>query len=101
MGMEGGLDALMQKSVKQGVDFLEKNQEQITIRLAHGGWNFADMESDAAKQLEVAIDENIGHSGSSFGFALKAVIAEAQKKLGYKMEMKDDEKGDKIVTISK
>lgn len=98
---QGGVDALVQKSIKQGTDFLENSGDSFEFILHGGGWNLAEASSPAAKALEIAMDNNIGHSGHSFGFALKAVVAEAQKKFGYSLEIKDDDKGDKIVTLSK
>lgn len=45
-------------------------------------------ESDSAKELESELDNNIGHSGSSFGFALKGALAAARDQLGYKVTYK-------------
>lgn len=90
---------LIQKNIRLAIEFLKENTEDIKIKLPEGDWDFATMQNESAKKLEEVIDENVGHSGSSFVFALKEVITGAEKN-GY---IVNEEKrgGDTIVTIKK
>lgn len=80
-------DTLMTRSISQGVEFLRAapSGDPVVFKLSQGAWNFATSQSPAAKELEAAIGRDVGHSGASFGYALKSVISEAVK-LGYAVE---------------
>lgn len=83
------LEALMKKSVDQGLSELERTRDTVIFGIK-SGFNFAVAENPAAKQLERAMDENIGHSGGSYGYALKEVCARAKSELNAKVEFQDD-----------
>jgi hypothetical protein len=103
--MDEQLDAkraqMMSESIGKGTEFLEKNSEAIVITLRDGVWNKAVMSNDSAKEFGRALDEQGKHSAASFGQVLRGVIAEAQAKFGYKIDEKNDNNGNKIITLSK
>jgi hypothetical protein len=81
MEMKMKMEKLAQKSVKQGVDYLRSTASGTEIMFGiNGGFNMLKAENSEAKAFSNALDENIGHSGASFGFAFKAALQEATDK---------------------
>jgi hypothetical protein len=90
---------IMERSIQKGTEFLNENNEDIKIRLFDGGWDFTEMENEAAEKLDEAINRDEGHSGHSFGFALKGTLAAAEN-YGYTVS-EEIEGTDKIITLKK
>lgn len=83
--------SLLDQSITQGVDAIKGALfgKPIVFDIRRG-WNSATAANDEAHQLEAAIDRDIGHSGASFGLALKSVFEET-KKLGATLDYVDDQ----------
>lgn len=88
------------------VSFLEKNQDEIVMKVPAGSpyfsnspFGFASFENNGAKKLEQVVDGLCGGSGAFFGIILEGAVKKAQE-LGY--WIKQEKQGDQtLITLKK
>lgn len=87
MPTDEDMNRMIEEAIKNGIHFLQENNDDIVfsflIRPDGFPYPHPDMESPAAKALDKALSEEIGHSERFFIHVFSEAVKEA-KKLGYR-----------------